>query len=481
MGMGIKTDTQVKPIGLLPETAFGTPLIGCSLESATGVGASTIELDNTQTYTEDQLKGLRIILKDNGNESYHVITGYVPGTWTATITPVTPIDYIAGKSVIFVFCPIQARISKSSSEQTRSKDLSGTVGGGILPTIASEGGKEHNYKLELELGRDFFAYGSTKYIYSSLLAYALSSDGTFDSSTGEVTLRANSDVQTFTLAWAVEPYDYRMLTGCVVKSIALEVSDDIHSFMKMNVEIGAEDLKFASDFPSYVRIPDTAYRSFLVRSHGNVSMVFRHRTVLNTPGVPTDTGVKVASVLGFSAGDYVTLTNQDGDSEDEEIDTIPDDETINLVGTLSYNYNEWESTLEHRFSGVNEESVDYPITSMEIKLGSGANLIGDVRQDSETPTLAYAGAMEVGGTLMITRIGSTITDMLYGSNMGNRFRFEVTVREDPTVTEASIKLILNCVIVGSTMEEAGDAGDRKSDSIEFKVESIEEVLIGLAM
>ena len=494
--MTVKTTAVSSVVGFLPETAYGTQLVGSTLSVQANPTDATVTLQPAYDVDAAYLEGVRVVIGTTTTRETHVVTNWNNVTKVATVSPAISNTQAIGKPFIIQYIPIQGRLLKSTWEEDRSAEVAGVVGGGLFPTVPYEAGVETAYSLEVELGRDFFRYNNNYYAYSSLLAYALTSTGTIDvTGAGAITLRTNSTLKSFSVAYAIEGSgvagvaagdDTRLLEGCVVNRVSISMGNELSHILKMAVEISPQKAEDAS-LPVYTELPALPYSPYILASHGNVSLEFRHRTCSVAYAAAGAGAITVANTLGFSDADKITITNQDGTTMNNTITTVSHATGVITLGTnLAMNCDEWGTDVEHRYDATpaNSTYVNYPIDSFTVTIDSGAKLTGDIRQNSKYVNRVFADAMSATGNYSVLREDYVFYQMQRGGNnaggfKGNkatRFRLDVIVQEDSS-SHIILRLALNGVILGGGSEEVSDSPTGLMDSISYESEGIPLVQI----
>jgi hypothetical protein len=469
----IDTQALVKPIGILPETAYGTPLAGFTLDAGNNQGDSDMLIKEDLTtlgYTSAHLKGLRVQITGAGGTTYHVITS-ISAPSTINISPALAGDRDEDDPMNLVMIPIQGRVISADNEEDTGRAVDGVVGGGQYADEAAQGAKTGKVSLEIKTGADFYKFGTIIQSYSSIMAYALTEDGIVpNDGSGVITPRDDdsSDIKSFTMAYAVKSGETRVMNGAIVVNPKFTMEEDIHSHMKTTAEIMYK--KITSTLPTKVVTPDVVYKRYALRTRGHLTMNFWHASYFAQPAAPAAGTIYSKSTVGFEADQPITLYNKASDTTfDTVIQTVtPATGALTILPVLPAVLNWTEEDLIYARTTGN---TAHRIVKMELEFMNNGNLTGDIVQGEDSPTQAYCGGSDYKGMMKTERDSMTIPDMIRESNEDVWFIADATLEYNDAVIE-DLYIKFYAKITTNFKEELKNEREKMFDEFGFQITDI---------
>jgi len=437
----LDTQSNVRPIGLLPELDYGVPMTGFELDGPYLTGVSQIGVTpNFTTYftgytrDDDLLLYLRIQIEKIGSSdtSKHIITGITDPN-LIDIEPPLPNDYQAGDPVKLIPIPIQGRVISGKNELDRGRMIEGQVGNSQYKSYPLDGGKMGNFEIEMESGQDFFKYDDNFYAFSSLKALCLTPDGKIPTDgSGSINIRSptSSAIKSFSLFYSVNRYYDRTVKGCIVSKFSQNFEEDLHSHISETYEVLYKDLILG--LPDNTLSPDVVYKKYSLRSHGHTQMKFYHGMYLKEPVGPGESSnIPLTSVLGLEDDDEIRFTLEATgytfDTVITSIDTANKTIDINPATPLGVNWTEGDTVQQ-----TGDFHKPRRIVSMELEFNNNGLVLGDIRSGEGSPTTAVAGGSDYQGKATFERktldqIGFMLN---YESNEDLWFRQELQLAYD---------------------------------------------------
>ena len=489
MKMTNDIQAMVEPIGILPEAAYGIPLVGFDIDGVHLAGVSSIKITpnltvyNSGGYTvdEDYFIGLRIkiIRVSQGTSSIHIITAMTGSPKDHfTIEPALPTDLENGDDIYLIAVPIQRRVRTADNELDTGRSVEGVVGGGMYKTEARQGGKTGKLRLESIMGSDFFKYGDLCYAYSCLKAYCLTANGKIRTvGGGSITPRGSitptSDIKSFTTFYPAKSGKNRILKGCIVSKDDMAFDESIQSSAQGTDEIQYKDI--TPILPYHVLPPDAPYTKYALRAHGHLTLNYWPMTYFAQPAVPAAGTIYLKGVVGLDLLDAITLTHKaTGFTFDTVIQTIDSTNkyiTINPVLPGVYNWTE-DDTVEVKTN----YSKPHRIIKMDLSFNNGGVIYGDLRTGSDSPTHASANGSDYGGSIQVDREDDQdIWQTLMESNENIFFKMDATLQHHPLLIDFYIRFVAK--IRNNPKETMKAEMETIKDEISFQIVDIEELAI----
>lgn len=475
MSDSIDINALATPIGILPEIDFGDSLEGTTVGVGGAVLGAPTFIHKGTAYDADDVIGLRISI----NANIYVVTAYVPGTKTFTITPVLVANILEDDVVYLIFIPIQNRVKSLNWETMKGRMNEGNVGG-QYKSESYEAGISGKLTIEAVLGRDYYVYDGTLMIKSSLLAYLLTADGILNNVDGSLTPRdTDADIASFALTYRPKSGFSRWLKGCTVKRGAFAYDNDLHAPTKITLDILYQKIVY-DELPTYTLVADIFYDGFNVKSRGGTWVYFRYFSTIMSQALAAQPDVIVSSVLGFNQNDWVTLTDPNtGLTEEAEIQGItPATNTLTMAGGLTNTYPAETSICEHVQGGANDTYNNPRIQKLDFSMDNMGEQIGDIGSGSELATTTFAGGSDYGGTAEFTRKDQVMLPWITAESQFSYFSLEIHHKANqqfPTIKD--LVMILVCKKKSNPKETFSNDYERQMDELSFQVSDIRELAI----